>query len=233
MIFQGLLFTRTSDEAWGYQKYVIHFKEWLHFKELLSMSAVLCTPDPDASTKCPETKHAGCRKARSCYFKNSKASSTCKTKSRVQLPRRSTWIPPRSPFNLIQESLYHDPWKLLVATIFLNKTGNKVALPALWQFFEKWDSAERCVEADPTEIEDVIKRLGLQEKRSKILIRFSREYLTKDWRYPIELHGVGKYGNDSFRIFCVGEWREVTPSDHKLSDYHQWLTENQVELGVN
>lgn len=35
------------------------------------------------------------------------------------------------------------------------------------------------------------------------------EYLSKRWRYPIELHGIGKYGNDSYRIFCVNEWREV------------------------
>ena len=33
------------------------------------------------------------------------------------------WIPPKSPFNLIQETLFHDPWKLLVATIFLNRTA--------------------------------------------------------------------------------------------------------------
>lgn len=36
------------------------------------------------------------------------------------------------------------------------------------------------------------------------------EYLTKPWRYPIELHGIGKYGNDSYRIFCVNEWKQVS-----------------------
>ena len=43
-------------------------------------------------------------------------------------------------------------------------------------------------------------------------IVFSDEYLTKQWRYPIELHGIGKYGNDSYRIFCVNEWKQVRPS---------------------
>ncbi|XP_062979471.1 methyl-CpG-binding domain protein 4 isoform X2 [Elgaria multicarinata webbii] len=41
-------------------------------------------------------------------------------------PRRKAfrkWTPPRSPFNLVQETLFHDPWKLLIATIFLNKTS--------------------------------------------------------------------------------------------------------------
>lgn len=38
------------------------------------------------------------------------------------MKRDTSWIPPRSPFNLVQENLFHDPWKLLVATIFLNRT---------------------------------------------------------------------------------------------------------------
>lgn len=32
------------------------------------------------------------------------------------------WTPPRSPYNLIQENLFHNPWQLLVATILLNKS---------------------------------------------------------------------------------------------------------------
>ena len=33
--------------------------------------------------------------------------------------------------------------------------------------------------------------------------------MNMEWRYPIELYGIGKYGNDSYRIFCTSEWREV------------------------
>ena len=33
--------------------------------------------------------------------------------------------PPKSPHNLVQEQLYKDPWRLLVATIFLNRTTGK------------------------------------------------------------------------------------------------------------
>lgn len=33
--------------------------------------------------------------------------------------------PPRSPFNLIQEDLFHDPWQLLISTIFLNSTSGE------------------------------------------------------------------------------------------------------------
>ncbi|RVE70659.1 hypothetical protein OJAV_G00067390 [Oryzias javanicus] len=109
-------------------------------------------------------------------------------------PRRKAfkkWTPPRSPFNLIQETLFHDPWKLLVATIFLNKTSGKMAVPVLWQFFERYPSADVTRDADWKPMSELMKPLGLYELRAKTLIRFSDEYLTKQWRYPIELHGIG------------------------------------------
>ena len=67
--------------------------------------------------------------------------------------------------------------------------------------------------------------MGLHNLRAKTLIKFSWEFLNTDWRYPIELDGIGKYGNDSYRIFCVEEWREVEPRDKKLNIYHEWVRE--------
>lgn len=128
-------------------------------------------------------------------------------------PRRKVfkkWTPPRSPFNLVQETLFHDPWKLLVATVFLNKTSGKtariqphtniiplmyqcelkpgrslftflpntpgkVAIPVLWQFFERYPSAEVTREADWKPMSELMKPLGLYELRAKALIRFSGE----------------------------------------------------------
>ncbi|XP_005053442.2 PREDICTED: methyl-CpG-binding domain protein 4, partial [Ficedula albicollis] len=151
-------------------------------------------------------------------------------------PRRKAlrkWTPPRSPFNLIQETLFHDPWKLLIATIFLNKTAGKMAIPVLWEFLKKYPSPEVARAADWKEMSELLKPLGLYELRAKTIIRFSGEYLSKAWRYPIELHGIGKYGNDSYRIFCVNEWKEVQPQDHKLNVYHTWLWENHERLSID
>lgn len=63
-----------------------------------------------------------------------------------------TWIPPKSPFNLIQESLFHDPWKLLIATIFLNRTTGRKAIPVMWEFFRKFPNPEVTSKADWKEI---------------------------------------------------------------------------------
>ncbi|XP_063797292.1 methyl-CpG-binding domain protein 4 isoform X2 [Pseudophryne corroboree] len=158
------------------------------------------------------------------------------TKEALEPPRRkafSKWTPPRSPFNLVQETLFHDPWKLLLATIFLNKTSGKMAIPALWRFLERYPNAEVARVAAWEEMSELLQPLGLYKLRAKTIVRFSDEYLTKKWRYPIELHGIGKYGNDSYRIFCVNEWKKVQPEDHKLNEYHAWLWENKEQLGLD
>ncbi|XP_062056463.1 methyl-CpG-binding domain protein 4 isoform X2 [Lepus europaeus] len=147
------------------------------------------------------------RRKTSLYF------SSKYNKAALSPPRRKAfkkWTPPRSPFNLVQETLFHDPWKLLIATIFLNRTAGKMAIPVLWEFLEKYPSAEVARAADWRDVSELLKPLGLYDLRAKTIIKFSDEYLTKQWKYPIELHGIGKYGNDSYRIFCVNEWKQLS-----------------------
>ena len=42
------------------------------------------------------------------------------------------FVPPKSPYNLVQEQLYKEPWKLLVATIFLNRTTGMYMVIMKW-----------------------------------------------------------------------------------------------------
>jgi len=71
------------------------------------------------------------RKAPSSPATSAFPSSTTTTDSGVVLRRHRhllypDFAPPASPFGLVQEQLYKEPWKLLVATIFLNKTTGGV-----------------------------------------------------------------------------------------------------------
>lgn len=52
-------------------------------------------------------------------------------------------------------------------------TTGKMALPILWQFFDRWGSAEVTRTADWRQIAELMHPLGLYEKRAKMLIRFS------------------------------------------------------------
>lgn len=185
-----------------------------------------CTPVRDSQNMSKRTED---KRKTSPYF-SQRSIRDCPSPPRRKVFKK--WTPPRSPFNLVQETLFHDPWKLLVATIFLNKTSGKVAIPLLWQFFEQYPTADVAREADWKLMSEILKPLGLYRLRANIIIRFSDEYLSKQWRYPIELHGIGKYGNDSYRIFCVEEWKNVAPKDHMLNKYHAWLWENHEALGI-
>ncbi|NP_001127160.1 methyl-CpG-binding domain protein 4 [Pongo abelii] len=211
---------------------VVERKEHLH-TDILKRGSEMdnnCSPTRKDFTEdtIPRTQIE--RRKTSLYF------SSKYNKEALSPPRRKAfkkWTPPRSPFNLIQETLFHDPWKLLIATIFLNRTSGKMAIPVLWKFLEKYPSAEVARTADWRDVSELLKPLGLYDLRAKTIVKFSDEYLTKQWKYPIELHGIGKYGNDSYRIFCVNEWKQVHPEDHKLNKYHDWLWENHEKLSLS
>lgn len=74
------------------------------------------------------------RKVTSPYFqpsssikedKQAAAQKKLPSKDEKKTPRHLDYpdfVPPSSPHGLVQEQLYRDPWKLLIATIFLNRT---------------------------------------------------------------------------------------------------------------
>lgn len=144
-------------------------------------------------------------------------------------PRVSLWEPPQSPFGLIEEQLFSDPWKLLVACILLNKTSVLQVRKVIWKLFEMMPTPEAGMVADVAAVQKLIEPLGLAPKRAPMLIRFSREYVEKQWMDPVELHGVGQYAADAYNIFCRGDWRSVAPKDKDLLRYHQWLIETGGE----
>ncbi|CAB3361120.1 Hypothetical predicted protein [Cloeon dipterum] len=186
--------------------------------------------DSSAGIECTEKESTPIVTA-SKYFSGSRRKEQ-QAKSVLDVINASKWIPPRSPYDLIQEKLYHDPWKLLIATIFLNKTRGSVACPLVWLFFEKWPDPEAAIAADLDELAAFLRPLGLHNRRAEQIVRFSEDYRKKSWLYPNELYGIDKYGNDSFRIFCRNEWRQVQPDDYMLNFYHQWLHENAERLGI-
>lgn len=142
------------------------------------------------------------------------------------------WIPPRSPYSLIQEDLFDKPWQLLIATIFLTKVSAKKALPQIHKFLKRWPRPEDLLLADEEDLYEYMKPLGLTVTRSHAIMRFTVEFLENDWKYPRELYGIGKYGDDSYRMFCINEWRQVRPDDIPLNLYRNWLLENAETLGI-
>lgn len=141
------------------------------------------------------------------------------------------WQPPKSPYTLLQEKLWQDPWKIFVCCIFCNLTKRMTAEPYFWEVLKRWDSPESLANADHDELVKLIQPLGLSQRRAKALKKMSYEYTRKEWKEDAtKLYGIGKYGSDAYRIFCKGEWREVEPKDGALVNYHNYL---KTIYGVN
>lgn len=136
------------------------------------------------------------------------------------------WHPPKSPHDLIQESLWPNEWKILISCLLLNLTTRKQVDKVIDKLFNAYPEPLSMGSADENDLKEIVKSLGLANKRVKTLKRFSREYIDKKWKTPKDLYGCGKYADDAWRIFCRGDWKDVSPQDHALNKYHDWLRKN-------
>lgn len=102
-------------------------------------------------------------------------------------------------FGLMQERLCHDPFRLLLATIFLNKTPGARAMPIFFKLMEKYPTPEKLGEAEQADVTNIIHELGFQNQRAAKCIAMAKRWVQdppvkgRRWRkkdYPVK--GDGK-----------------------------------------
>lgn len=82
-------------------------------------------------------------------------------------------------FGLVQEQLAHDPFRMLIATIFLNRTRGGVAIPVLFNFFDRYPTIEAVANASIKDVVDSIRCLGFQNQRARKCVELARTWLEK------------------------------------------------------
>jgi methyl-CpG-binding domain protein 4 len=112
------------------------------------------------------------------------------------------WSPPRSPFGLLEEILWADEWKMLVACMMLNCTTRVQVDRVLWRLFATTPTARAAVAlgregprtasrgaaddekdadgfsvAGASLLEAILAPLGLHRKRARAFVRLSEDYL--------------------------------------------------------
>ncbi|KAF3920169.1 hypothetical protein AA313_de0204320 [Arthrobotrys entomopaga] len=145
-------------------------------------------------------------------------------------------IPPpldAETFGLIQEEVGHNPYHLLIAVVFLQKTKGSTAIPVFRDLIKRWPTPEDLItKGTQKEVEDMFQPLGLQATRSKTVWKMAEhfhlhnpyekplgpeswkvrnDYRPKDpsgkdrkWGCIIgDVYGCGKYAIDSWRIFSM------------------------------
>ncbi|VDB88344.1 unnamed protein product [Peniophora sp. CBMAI 1063] len=78
---------------------------------------------------------------------------------------------------LIQECFKKNPFLMVVAVIFLNKTSATVAIPAFCQVIERWKTPKDFAQADRKKLFKLIEHLGLGNTRSDGLIKLGKLWL--------------------------------------------------------
>lgn len=109
-------------------------------------------------------------------------------------------------------------WQHMVAVIMLNQTGRKSVKTVLPKFLDQWARPSQFIQADPEEVQKIIKPLGMVNIRTKRLLRMTVDFLTWDGEDATMLYGIGKYGSDSYEIFFKQNYT-VQPTDKELKRY--------------
>lgn len=81
-------------------------------------------------------------------------------------------------FGLVQEQLAHDPFRLLIATIFLNRTRGGVALPVLFKVFDHFPTIEAMATAELSDLVSMIHCLGFQNQRARKCVALAQTWLS-------------------------------------------------------
>ena len=118
---------------------------------------------------------------------------------------------------LLQEIYLNDPWKMLVCCMLLNLTNRKQVDTIRKQLFDKYKTPQDMMNAKHEELADILKPLGLYNRRANSLRKMSEGYI-KGFNSVDELYGIGQYAKDSWDIF-QNKNNNVKPNDKVLQEY--------------
>ena len=118
---------------------------------------------------------------------------------------------------ILQEVYQDDGWKMLTCCMLLNLTNRKQVDTVRDELFSRYPTPKDMMNANQSELADLLKPLGLYNRRAKSLIKMSKGYV-KGFKNVSELYGIGQYANDSWEIFQNNNIK-VNPTDKVLLEY--------------
>ena len=118
---------------------------------------------------------------------------------------------------LLQEIYQSDGWKMLTCFMLLNLTNRRQVDVIRDELFKRYPTPEDMMNADESKLADLLKPLGLYNRRAKSLKKMSEGYV-KGFKSVDELYGIGQYAKDSWEIFQNNNIK-VEPMDKVLQEY--------------
>ena len=124
--------------------------------------------------------------------------------------------------DLMVQQQVKSKWQHMVGVICLNQTYRKQVKQVLPKLFKRYPNPKAYLRGRLKTQENMLKPLGMWSVRAKRLRQMSKEYLTWDGEEASDLHGIGKYGSDSYKIFYKNEIPNDV-QDKELKKYIQSL----------
>ena len=103
--------------------------------------------------------------------------------------------------HLMVQQQVKNVWQHMVGVICLNLTNRKQVKEVLPKLFEKYPNATKFLIGNIKTQKRMLAPLGMINVRLKRLRKMSRDFLKWDHKDATDLHGIGKYGSDSYEIF--------------------------------
>ena len=112
-------------------------------------------------------------------------------------------------------------WQHMVGVICLNLTDRKQVKQVLPKLFKKYNTPIKFIRGNSNTQKKMLEPLGMVNIRLMRLKQMSVDFLTWDYKDAKDLHGIGKYGSDSYRIFYLNE----IPKDVKDKELKRYINE--------
>ena len=121
--------------------------------------------------------------------------------------------------DLMVQQQVKSKWQHMVGVICLNQTYRKQVKEVLPRLFKRYPNPKAFLRGRLKTQENMLKPLGMWSVRAKRLRQMSKEYLTWNGKEASDLHGIGKYGSDSYKIFYL----DTIPNDVQDKELRKYI----------
>ena len=123
--------------------------------------------------------------------------------------------------DLMVQQQVKSKWQHMVGVICLNQTYRKQVKEILPKLFKRYPNPKAFLRGRLKTQENMLKPLGMWSVRARRLRQMSKDFLTWNGKEASDLHGIGKYGSDSYKIF----YKDEIPSDVQDKELRKYISQ--------
>ena len=121
--------------------------------------------------------------------------------------------------HLMVQQQVKSKWQHMVGVMCLNLTYRKQVKEVLPKLFKRYPNPKAYLRGHLKTQQNMLKPLGMWSVRAKRLRKMSEQFLSWDGVEASNLHGIGKYGSDSYKIF----YKNTIPDDVQDKELKKYI----------